>query len=88
MVNCKFFKILQFFEKDTQNRAKYRLQEVVTYGEGEKNEVNEQSLTPPVREFVRQFIASGMSPNWLMDCINTPELCAPAVEGICSNNCI
>ena len=57
------------------DRTNQRLSEIVRYGEGESQQVDEKSLTPPVRDFIREYIARGTNLNWISDCINGQRLC-------------
>lgn len=51
------------------------IHDVIRYGDGEAKRVNEKSLSPPVRDFVREYIFNGNNMDWILECVNGQRLC-------------
>ena len=53
--------------------ANIRQHNVTTYGAGKQVQVNEDSLSPPVSDFIQEYVQRNMA--WIQDCVNGQRLC-------------
>jgi len=62
-------------EPKSANLDEQTVSQIVKYGTGDTSKVNEDSLTNPVRDFIREYVGANGNSDWIRECVNGQRIC-------------